>query len=96
MSEVKKINLQEVLDACSKSKSISRDLVDETKKMAQMLNMQAIESNAPYLKELSDSHANVNKDIEATADFVVDLFKSVQKDAELTVQNASSLKTTMA
>lgn len=96
MSEVKKVNLNEVLDACAKSKSIGRDLTEETKKMSQLLNMQAIESNAPYLQELADIHRNVHKDVEATVEFVNELFKAVQKDAELTVQNASSLRTTMA
>jgi hypothetical protein len=95
MSERKKINLEEVLDACAKAKRISNDLEDETKKMSQLLNMQAIESNAKYLEELAQEHKNVQRDIETCVEYIKDVFKAVQKDAELLVQNASSLKTTM-
>ena len=95
MADTKKIQLNEVLDGCSKAKSISRDLVDETKKMGQLLNMQALESNAPYLVELGNVHRDATKDIESVAEYITDVFKAVQKDAELTVKNATSLKTTM-
>lgn len=96
MAERKVVQLDEIKDAQSKSKRLCTSMVDTADDLKKLINIEALETNAPYLEELAQIHTGVCRDLESTSEVVARLFKAVVQDAELTVKNASSLRTVNA
>lgn len=93
MSNKKAINLNEVIDAAGKIRNYANEVNSTMADLTSVINVEALESNAPYLEELALLHKSLGRDAEALMTNINQVMKTIQADAEQTVANAGSLKT---
>lgn len=93
MSEKKAIKLNEVLDTASKIRNYANEVNETMRDLTSVINVEALESNAPYLEELAILHKGLAKDADGLMTNINQVMKAIIKDSEETVANASSLQT---
>lgn len=89
MADKKSVQLAEIKDENAKVKKITSLMLDEVSDLKKLVDIEFMDTNAPYLAALGDVVKGVEKDVTEITNVIKKLFRTLEQDAEETVRIAS-------